>query len=208
MYMNSLSRISIIVAVVCIAIAFVSCKNDTDTELTKQQNAIEKYLTNNHNPKLINETEVGNSVEENPAFFTRWDLDIYRYIATYYDEGREDKAEIYRGTTFDIVYTAYIFNGSKPSVTDMFATNDPDSITELTDAGLNTSYEWSSEPMRITLGSSTLVSGLETALEGCREGDSVEIYLTFLEAYGNNYIGKVPSKSSVMWYIDIVDVIE
>lgn len=206
--MRSLSRISLVVAMVCAAIAFVSCKNDTDTVLTKQQDAIEKYLTSSHTPKLINETEVANSLEENPPFFTRWDLDIYRYIATYYDEGRENRAEIYRSTTFEIVYTAYLFNGNKPSVADMYATNNPDSITELTQAGLNTSYEWSTEPMRITLGSSDLVSGLETALEGCREGDSVEIYLTYLEAYGNNYIGKVPSKSSVVWYIDIVDVVE
>ena len=206
--MRSLSRISLVVAMVCAAIAFVSCKNDTDTVLTKQQDAIEKYLTSSHTPKLINETEVANSLEENPPFFTRWDLDIYRYIATYYDEGRENRAEIYRGTTFAIVYTAYLFNGNKPSVADMYATNNPDSITELTQAGLNTSYEWSTEPMRITLGSSDLVSGLETALEGCREGDSVEIYLTYLEAYGNNYIGKVPSKSSVVWYIDIIDVVE
>lgn len=206
--MRSLSRISLVVAMVCVAIAFVSCKNDTDTVLTKQQDAIEKYLTSSHTPKLINETEVASSLEENPPFFTRWDLDIYRYIATYYDEGRENRDEIYRGTTFEIVYTAYLFNGNKPSVADMYATNNPDSITELTQAGLNTSYEWSTEPMRITLGSSDLVSGLETALEGCREGDSVEIYLTYLEAYGNNYIGKVPSKSSVVWYIDIVDVVE
>ena len=206
--MRSLSRISLIVAMVCAAIAFVSCKNDTDTVLTKQQDAIEKYLTSSHTPKLINETEVANSLEENPPFFTRWDLDIYRYIATYYDEGRENRAEIYRDTTFEIVYTAYLFNGNKPSVADMYATNNPDSIAELTQAGLNTSYEWSTEPMRITLGSSDLVSGLETALEGCRKGDSVEIYLTYLEAYGNNYIGKVPSKSSVVWYIDIVDVVE
>lgn len=206
--MRSLSRISLVVAMVYATIAFVSCKNDTDTVLTKQQDAIEKYLTSSHTPKLINETEVANSLEENPPFFTRWDLDIYRYIATYYDEGRENRTEIYRGTTFQIVYTAYLFNGNKPSVADMYATNNPDSITELTQAGLNTSYEWSTEPMRITLGSSDLVSGLETALEGCREGDSVEIYLTYLEAYGNNYIGKVPSKSSVVWYIDIVDVVE
>ena len=206
--MNRVWNIAIMIAVVAATALFVSCKNDTDTVLTKQQDAIEKYLTSSHTPKLINETEVANSLEENPPFFTRWDLDIYRYIATYYDEGRENRAEIYRGTTFEIVYTAYLFNGHKPSVADMYATNNPDSITELTQAGLNTSYEWSTEPMRVTLGSSDLVSGLETALEGCRKGDSVEIYLTYLEAYGNNYIGKVPSKSSVVWYIDIIDVVE
>ena len=208
MYMMSIRRISICVAMAFIAIAMVACKNDTDTVLTKQQSSIESYLTGGHKPRLIEESKVGESLDENPQFYTRWDMDIYRYISTYYDEGREDRAEIYNGTKFDMVYTAYIFNNGAPTVADMFATNDPDSIEQLKQAGLNTSYEWSTEPMSITLGSSSLVGGLETALEGCREGDSVEIYLTYIEAYGNDYIGKVPSKSSVVWFIDIVDVKE
>ena len=62
--------------------------------------------------------------------------------------------------------------------------------------------------MRITLGKGELLSSLETALEGCREGDEVEIYLTYPEAYGNKYIGKVPSKSSQMWVIKIDKVIK
>jgi FKBP-type peptidyl-prolyl cis-trans isomerase len=41
---------------------------------------------------------------------------------------------------------------------------------------------------------------------GCREGDSVEIYLTYDEAYGKHYVGMVPAKSAVVWFIDIVDV--
>jgi FKBP-type peptidyl-prolyl cis-trans isomerase 2 len=90
----------------------------------------------------------------------------------------------------------------------MYATNDKESLLQLENAGLNTSYEWTTDPMRITLGSDSLISGLETALEGCREGDTVEIYLTYNEAYGNNYIGKVPSNSSVVWFIQITDIIE
>ena len=40
----------------------------------------------------------------------------------------------------------------------------------------------------------------------CVEGDSVEIYLTYDAAYGKHYVGMVPAKSAVVWYIDIVSV--
>jgi FKBP-type peptidyl-prolyl cis-trans isomerase 2 len=133
-------------------------------------------------------------------------MDLYRYIETDYDEGRDSKAEIVRGTTFEIIYTAYIFSGSAPTTANMYATNDAENIQKLQNEGLNTEYEWTSEPMKIKLGSDKLTSGLETALEGCREGDVVEIYMTYAEAYGNKYIGKVPSKSSVVWFIKITNV--
>ena len=189
-----------------IALLFAGCKNETDTTLTQQQQSIEKYLQTSHNPRLIDEAEVGNSIAENPPFYTRWDMDLYRYIETYYDEGRDSKAEIVRGTTFEIIYTAYIFSGSAPTTANMYATNDAENIQKLQNEGLNTEYEWTSEPMKIKLGSDKLTSGLETALEGCREGDVVEIYMTYAEAYGNKYIGKVPSKSSVVWFIKITNV--
>lgn len=195
-------------AVFSIAMLFSGCKNETDTTLNQQQQSIEKYLKNSHNPRLIEESEIGNSMDENPAFYTRWDMDIYRYISTYYDEGREEKPELYKGATFEMTYTAYIFTGNNPTVSNMYATNDAEQLAKLEAAGLNTSYEWSTEPMRITLGSGELVRGLETALVGCREGDNIEIYLTYTEAYGKKYIGKVPSRSSVVWFIDIDKIIE
>jgi FKBP-type peptidyl-prolyl cis-trans isomerase len=52
------------------------------------------------------------------------------------------------------------------------------------------------------------MSGLNTALDGCREGDKVEIYMTYAEAYGNRYLGKVPSRSSVVWFIEITEIIK
>ena len=208
MYMNIVQKIGYFVASLCMALVVVACNNETDTTLTQQQTAIESYLKNTHQPRLIPEEEVVNSLDEQPQFYTRWGLDIYRYIATYYDEERANKPQIGRGTTFEITYTAYIFSNGQPTVANMYATNDAESLTKLENAGLNTSYEWTTEPMRITLSSDALIPGLETALDGCREGDTVEIYLTFREAYGNNYIGKVPSKSSVAWFIKITDVIE
>ena len=128
------------ITLACLAmLVAMSCSNENDSVLTQQQTNIERYLKNSHSPRLINEEEIAQSIEEEPQFYTRWGLDIYRYIATYYDEGRQDKPEIGLGTTFDITYTAYIFTGNKPKVQDMYATNDEASIEELKKLGLNTS---------------------------------------------------------------------
>jgi hypothetical protein len=181
----------------------MGCSNETDTALTSQQNSISKYLTGSHQPQLIPESEVASSPKEHPQYFTQWGLDIYRYISTMYEEGREERAIAERGDELSITYTAYVFTNNKPSAANMFATNDQASIDQLKDLGLNTEYEWSSEPMTIRLGSGDILSSIETALEGCHEGDNVEVYLTFEEAYGKHHVGMVPSKSAQVWYIDI-----
>jgi FKBP-type peptidyl-prolyl cis-trans isomerase 2 len=88
----------------------------------------------------------------------------------------------------------------------MFATNKQESINQLVAHGLNTSYEWTTEPLKAKIGNGDIMESLEIALEGCHEGDSVEVYLTFESAYGHNHIGMVPSKSAQVWYIDIKSV--
>lgn len=206
MDMKRFRQITHIVAVVVLAMVMSSCSNESDTVLTSQQNSISKYLTSSHQPKLIAEEDIRTSMDNEPHFYTHWGLDIYRYIATYYDEGRSEKPEVVHNSEIEIIYTAYVFSSGKPSANDMFATNDAESIKALENAGLNTTYEWTTDPMAIKMGAEQIMSGLETALKGCREGDSVEIYLTYDKAYGNNYIGKVPAKSAMVWYIDIVSV--
>ena len=197
----------VVVVVVALAAAFVvSCSNENDSVLTNQQSKISSYLTSSHQPRLIPESQVSESLDSEPKFYTQWGLDIYRYIATYYDEGRDEWQEVTSRSTIEIVYTAYVFPNAKPTIANMYATNDPDSIAELEKLGLNTEYEWTTDPMVVTLGKEEILPGLETALVGCREGDSVEIYLTYDEAYGKHYVGMVPAKSAVVWFIDIVDV--
>lgn len=207
MYMFATKRITTIIAMFAIALLSLSCSNDTDTTLTSQQKAIENYLKGSHNPRLIEEINIPDSMDEEPQFYTHWALNVFRYIATYYDEGRESKPIIAKGTTFDIRYTAYTFKSGAPTLNDMFATNDQAKIDELY-RGYDDENVWSTEPMRITLGKQQLVSGLELALEGCREGDKVEVYLTFDAAYGKHYVGMVPSKSAVMWEIEILEVLK
>lgn len=206
--MKVLHKIACLGVVALVATTLLSCSNENDTVLTSQQNSISKYLTSSHQPKLISEADIVNSLEDKPAFYTQWGLDIYRYIATYYDEGRENRATVERGSEIEIVYKAYIFTGSKPSTGNLYATNDATAIAELEAAGLNTSYEWTTDPLLVHFGREEILPALETALEGCKEGDSVEIYLTYDVAYGKNYVGMVPSKSSVVWYIDITSIIK
>ena len=194
------------ISVVVVALLASGCSNDTDTVLTSQQTGIERYLTGSHQPRLIVEDDIGNSLDDEPQFYTRWGMNIYRYIATYYAEGRDGRDEVRKGSTIEIVYTAYIFNNAAPTITNMFATNDAESLAKLEEMGLDAEYEWTTEPMRVKIGADELLSGLETALKGCREGDSVEVYLTYEAAYGKHYVGKVPSKSSVVWFVDIVNV--
>lgn len=184
----------------------IACENETDTTLTSQQDSISKYLKSSHQPRLIPEAEIGTSLDDQPQYYSQWGLNIYRYISTMYADGRDQAALVESGNKLSITYTAYMFKGGSPTIDNMYATNDPNSITKLQEAGLNTEYEWSTEPFEFTLGAGEILESLETALEGCREGDSVEIYLTFEAAYGNSYIGKIPSKTSVVWFINIVSV--
>jgi hypothetical protein len=205
--MKALEKIKYVIALLGIVLTVSSCSNESDAVLTNQQKAIETYLTSSHNPRLIEESKIYDSLDDQPQFYTRWGMNIYRYIATFYDKGRDERKEITRGTTFEMRYNAYIFtNGNPERIENLYATNDAKSIQELKDEGLNAEYEWSSEPMRIKLGYGNMIGGLDTALEGCREGDIVEVYLTYDAAYGKQYIGKLPSKSAVAWFIEILKV--
>ena len=194
-------------AVMTLVMAFVvSCSNQTDTTLTQQQTGISTYLKNSHQPRLIPEAEIGESLDANPKFYSQWGLDIYRYIATYYNEDRDTKPVVALGDEVALRYSAYVFRNTTPTTSELFATNDEAKIRELVSAGLDTSYEWASEPLVVTFGEGEILDSLEIALEGCHEGDSVEVYLTFEAGYGNKYFGMVPGKSAMVWYIDILSV--
>ena len=150
--MKRLYNVAIMVVVALAAAFVVSCSNENDSVLTNQQSKIASYLTSSHQPRLIPESVVSASLESEPQFYTQWGVNIYRYIATYNDEGRDEWQEVTNRSTIEIVYTAYVFPNAKPTTANMYATNDPDSIAELEKLGLNTEYEWTTDPMVVTLG--------------------------------------------------------
>ena len=190
-------------AILCLMLA-VGCADSDDIADTQRTN-IERYLTSSHVPRLINVTEVENSLERNPAFYERIDYSIYRYIATYYDAGRVSKPAIKQGDEVTITFTAYVFTGSVPTLASVYMTNDQSVINALGQMGLNTDY-WEAEPLTIKIGQTNIIKGVTTSLIGCREGDVVEAYMTLDAAYDNKVVGVVPKGSSVAWFYTIDSV--
>jgi hypothetical protein len=209
-------RLIISLLVTAAAMLGVGCNND-EKSIESQRTYIERYLTSSHNPRLIAKEDIENSPEYNPAFYERFGMDTYRYIATYYDSGRNERTEVMMGSEIEIRYTAYKFAGRKPSTSAIYMTNDPEQIAELVEDGLNTDYWpeepsgepiiiWSEEPMKIKLGTTKIIKGLEISLLGCREGDIAEVYMTQPASYDNKDMGIVEKSSAIMWEYTILSV--
>ena len=177
------------------------CKQE-DT-LLSERDKIEKYLTSSR--RMVADTELGNVIEDNPAFYSVFGRYAYRHIVNYYDAGREDKPVVEWGNRLEIRFDAYTFTGSEPSTSAIYWSNDAETIQELGKKSGNT-LDWSTEPLAITLGTTAILEGLERALPGCHEGDSVQVYMTSNLAYGKHLIGVVPKNSMVAWYMKIEKV--
>lgn len=177
------------------------CKQE-DT-LLSERDKIEKYLTSSR--RMVADTELGNVIEDNPAFYSVFGRYAYRHIVNYYDAGREDRPVVEWGDRLEIRFDAYTFTGSEPSTSAIYWSNDAETIQELGKKSGNT-LDWSTEPLAITLGTTAILEGLERALPGCHEGDSVQVYMTSNLAYGKHLVGVVPKNSMVAWYIKIEKV--
>ena len=190
-----------------ISVAFAAgCSDDEIDVADSQRNAIVGYLTSSHDPRLINVSDVPNSMVPNPPFYERLEYDTFRYIASYYDEGRDNRRTIAYGDEVSLTYMACSFTGGQPSLAGVYATNDASVLSQLREAGLNTEY-WSVEPLRVKIGETNIIKGVELSLIGCREGDVVEVYMTFDAAYGDDVVGVVAQEASVVWYYTIDSVV-
>lgn len=191
--------------VIAAATLLCGCENNEEM-LTKEKDNIVKYLTSSR--RLIAEEDVANSLEENPPFYSTYGQTAYRHITNYYDAERDQWSIIKPSSTIDIRFNAYIFTGSEPNISNIYWSNIPASISQI-EASNSHPYdnlEWSEEPLTIQLGRGAILEGLEAALVGCHDQDSVQIYMTSSMAYGKHIIGSVPKNSSVAWYIKILNV--
>lgn len=184
------------------AMMFVVGCNDNDTIVESERTSIERYLTSSHQPRLIAESEVSNSLDFNPPFYQKLSQDVYRYIATYYDADRDLLAEVELGDIVELSVTAYIFTGSAPSIAKAYYTNEADVISSLASQGLNTQY-WTAEPLVIKLGETNIIKGVQSSLLGCREGDRVEAYMTHEAAYDKDAVGVIAKDTPVVWIYTI-----
>ena len=179
----------------------VGCKEE-DTLLT-ERDKIEKFLTSSR--RMVAEENLGDVIENNPAFYSTFGRYAYRYIVNYYDEGREDRPIAEWGDNIQIRFNAYIFSGSEPATSAIYWSNIPEIIEQLGKRSGNT-LDWSKEPLTIKLGTTRILEGLERTLAGCHEADSVQVFMTSNLAYGDELIGVVPKKSMIAWYMKIEKV--
>lgn len=192
-------------AAMCLALA-VGCSDD-DEQITSQRSDIVRFLTSTHVPRLVAEEDKESSLEAEPPFYEKLNQDLYRYVANYYDSNRSSRTMVDKGDQVSLTYTAYIFRGGMPRVDNVYISNDTAVISQLKQAGLNAEY-WFAEPLVVTLGESNIIKGVSQSLVGCRQGDQVEVYMTFEEAYEDKVVGIVPHKSAVAWFYTIDAVVK
>lgn len=182
----------------------VGCSQENT--ILSERDKIEKYLISSR--RMVSEGEVENVIEEHPAFYSVFGRYAYRHIVNYYDEGREERPVVEWGDKIEIRFNAYTFTGSEPNLSELYWSNVPEIIAQLGDKGSITenTLDWPTEPLTIKLGESNILAGLEYTLPGCREADSVQVYMTSGLAYGKKRIGVVPENSMVAWYMRIVKV--
>jgi hypothetical protein len=186
----------------------MSCEKE-DLVLSEREKIEVKYLQSTRGMVIAADTV--NVIQENPPFY---DLFIrnkpnryaFRHIVNYYDEGRENRELIYMGDKIALTFfKAQTFDGSEPGLKNIYWSNIPEIIEELGKTSTST-LNWSEEPLTIELGETDILEGLEVALPGCRDADSVQVYMTSNFAYGKHLIGVVPKNSMVAWYMKIKKV--
>lgn len=197
----------IYISLLALTALVTGCADDEDYFVSQQNNLL-RYLTSSR--RLVAEEEIGDVIEESPKFYTTFGRSTYRFIPTYYDEGREDWESVEVGSTVEILFDAYVFSGSEPSLSALYWSNIPATISRLENSNNNkqASLTWSTEPLTFKVGNGDVIEGLDQALVGCYSQDSVQLYISYNMAYGKQLVGTVPKKSAVAWYIKILNVIK
>ena len=122
----------------------------------------------------------------------------------YYNPDRSNWPEVTGRSKVTLTFRFYAF--SFANITDStvpFYTNDPLYERALYEQLGLTPGAWKFEPVTLDLASDRILNGLRLALIGCRGGDEVEAYMTYNEAYGDDYFSVIPRESAVAMFFTI-----
>lgn len=183
-----------------------SCSQEDDT-LPDQISQLRRYLTSSHNPRLVSEEEARTSLEIDPPFYTVAGDSVYRYIRNYYAEGRDGYAQVAYGDAVRITFRMYLFEFNNivdtgTEITMPYYSNDATLEEAFYAAGL-TPGAWTFEPLELEVGAGRILRGLEEALVGCRERDTVEVYMSYNMAYGDEPLGVIPAESPIAVFFTV-----
>lgn len=188
-----------------------ACTDDEDV-LPNQKTRIRQYLRSTHVPRLLSEVEMEESLDENPAFYTVSGDSVYRYIRNYYADGRDQNVLVEYGDLVVVTFRMYLFDYknivlSGDAVTMPYYSNDWLLEQAYYNTGL-TPGAWPFEPLQVELGRTRILKGFEQALVGCRQRDSVEAYMTYNMAYGEDPLGIIPKESPVAVFFTVDEVVK
>lgn len=109
-----------------------------------------------------------------------------------------DGTEAAKGDSLYIRYAGYIFSNGKGQ---LFTTNDQDVAQKF-------SFPIQEAPMKIKLGKTELVKGLELGLEGVKEGEYCYIVFSAKYGFNNTSVGNIPRLSPLFYEIWVDKVIK
>ncbi len=184
-------------------LCLVSCSDLEDVQ-PEQIRKIESFLRGSHRPSLIPEEEIDPAeVGKVSNYYTTMGDVAYRYIHNVNDPERAGRKEVTSTSVATITFRMYVFTYTTvPDTRLPEYTNDRELKLAYENVGLNVSH-WPFEPLEVNMAGSSILNGLQLALEGCREGDAVELYMTYNMAYGDDYFAVIPRQSPIYIYFTV-----
>lgn len=192
-------------------LAFAGCSEEEDI-LPDQRQKIVTYLTSTHNPRLVAQADL--EVGSNQEFYAALGSTVYRYLPQYYNPDRANWRLVTETSVVTITFRAFVFNytnlptgGSYVSGDPLpYYTNDPLLEPIFNSIEYFDPAQWLFMPLTIDMRSGDILKGLRLALLGCRQGDTVEAYMTYNMAYGDKHFGIIPKESPIAYFFTINSV--
>ena len=186
--MNGKQKIAVVLLAMGLIVSVLVGCEASDEFAPKQRTQIEKYLAS----KGVEFSLVGDSV--------------FVYVAgnKLADAGMlpAEPQTIAKGDSLVFNFEAYTFASTpanKPYYTNKKWLMDKFYPT------FDSSY-WDFSPRRIKVGTGAILKGLEEALMGRMEGDSVAVFLTSNNGYGDHALGYVDKNTALMWVLNVEQI--
>ncbi len=184
-----------------------ACTSEEVDTRSDQASQLRRYLGSTHKPTLLSEEAARTSLDIDPPFYTATGDSVYRYIRNYYTDGRDGRAQVEWGDAVRLTFRMYLFTfenivDTGRELTMPYYSNDASLEEAYYAAGLSPGG-WNFEPLETVVGAGEIINGLERALVGCRERDTVEVYMTYNMAYGDDPLGVIPGESPIAVFFTV-----
>ena len=179
-----------------------SCiKEKLETQYKKQETQIDSYLSKNNTAKrdstIIEPDGTTRDTTWTDTLSIVYNNGAARLIKK---KGTGEKLSPSGATSF--YYAGYIFKGSSPSASNLFATNHQQTAETSNFTLTDPDYSL----MEINMAEADLLEGLRNGLEGVRAGEMCEILFSGKYAFGNSTFGIIPANSALAFQIWVVGV--